>query len=89
MSLIFLPFVPIPIMTAYYGMLLVDLVGLLRGWALFDHAAHLGGALAGVLYYWYGAELFDQLRESMDKDGRSSSSDGGISSRRRVRERDA
>jgi membrane associated rhomboid family serine protease len=28
----------------------------------FDHAAHLGGALFGVLYYMYGPKIWDFLR---------------------------
>lgn len=46
-------------------MIALDLIGLLRGWKLFDHAAHLGGALAGYLYFWYGAEMFDEIREGL------------------------
>lgn len=43
-------------------MITLDLVGLLRGWRLFDHAAHLGGAFFGLLYFWKGAELFEEMR---------------------------
>lgn len=43
-------------------MITLDLVGLLRGWRLFDHAAHLGGAFFGLAYFWKGAELFEELR---------------------------
>jgi rhomboid-like protein len=31
------------------ALLCLDLVGLIRGWAYFDHAAHLGGAMFGYL----------------------------------------
>jgi hypothetical protein len=29
----------------------VELVGFLRGWPLFDHAAHLSGMISGYLLY--------------------------------------
>jgi len=36
------------------GLVLFDTLGLLLGWRLFDHAAHLGGALFGILWYHWG-----------------------------------
>ncbi|XP_065882734.1 presenilin-associated rhomboid-like protein, mitochondrial [Dysidea avara] len=48
--LIFLPFVPIPAVWALGGVITLDLVGLIRGWKVFDHAAHLGGVLFALLY---------------------------------------
>lgn len=47
---ILLPMVPIPITVATPVALSLDVVGLARNWAFFDHAGHLGGALAGVVY---------------------------------------
>ncbi|BGO91265.1 hypothetical protein NBRC10512_008243 [Rhodotorula toruloides] len=64
-SLIFLPFFPIPIGLATSALLLVDLVGLIRGWAYLDHAAHLAGALAGGAYWLFGHEAFEALRRLM------------------------
>ncbi len=32
---------------------------------MFDHVAHLGGALFGVLYYQYGREIWYRLRKEM------------------------
>lgn len=61
-SLIFIPFVPISIGLATGGMVALDVVGLLRGWRLFDHSAHLGGAVAGILYYLVGHRWFEHLR---------------------------
>lgn len=46
-------------------MVCVDLVGLVRGWQLFDHAAHLSGALYGIMYYCFGHALFDRLRAAI------------------------
>ncbi|GAA5849720.1 hypothetical protein JCM8547_000542 [Rhodosporidiobolus lusitaniae] len=64
-SLIFLPFFPIPIGAATGAMVAMDLTGLIAGWRMFDHAAHLAGAAAGALYWWKGHELFEKLRASM------------------------
>lgn len=61
-SLIFFPFVPIPITTAFWSILALDVIGIIRGWRMFDHVAHVGGATVGLFYYWYGADLFDDLR---------------------------
>ncbi|ORY92450.1 hypothetical protein BCR35DRAFT_297863 [Leucosporidium creatinivorum] len=70
-SLIFVPFIPIPIGGACAAMVTLDLAGLLRGWRLFDHSAHLGGAIYGLWYYLSGHQLFEQLRVAL---GGSSSS---------------
>ncbi|ORY31599.1 hypothetical protein BCR39DRAFT_525865 [Naematelia encephala] len=67
-SLIFLPFFPIPISLGVGGLVLFDIVALIRGWRVFDHVAHLGGALFGVLYYQYGREFFLSLRRRLQKD---------------------
>jgi len=61
-SLIFVPMVPIPIGVGMAGMVAVDMLGVIRGWKMFDHVAHLGGALFGVLYYWRGKEFWTWLR---------------------------
>ncbi|BGP15781.1 hypothetical protein JCM10213_005737 [Rhodosporidiobolus nylandii] len=65
-SLIFLPFFPIPIGGAVATMIAVDFIGLVRGWRMFDHAAHLAGAGAGALWWWKGHEVFERLRLSME-----------------------
>ena len=64
-SLIFLPFVPIPILTAFWSMVALDFIGILRGWRMFDHVAHIVGAFVGVLYFEYGADIFDDLRAAL------------------------
>ncbi|KAI0029356.1 hypothetical protein K488DRAFT_73028 [Vararia minispora EC-137] len=51
-SLVFFPVWQFDIRMAVGGILLLDLVGLLRGWRFFDHAAHLAGAAFGA---WYAA----------------------------------
>jgi rhomboid-like protein len=50
-SLIFLPFHSFSLDKVLPAIMLFDLVGLVRGWQSFDHAAHLSGALTGYLLY--------------------------------------
>ncbi|GAA5985905.1 hypothetical protein JCM5350_006859 [Sporobolomyces pararoseus] len=66
-SLIFIPFIPLPIGAATGALVLVDLVGLFRGWRMFDHAAHLAGAGFGAAYWFIGHEWFEKLRAQMIK----------------------
>lgn len=47
------------------AMVTLDIVGLLRGWRLFDHSAHLGGAIYGIWYYFSGHLLFERLRVAL------------------------
>ncbi|KAK4050327.1 hypothetical protein OIO90_005120 [Microbotryomycetes sp. JL221] len=65
-SLIFLPFVPIPIGSATVGLMTIDLIGLIRGWKMFDHAAHLSGGLFGWFWFEKGHEWFERLRISIN-----------------------
>lgn len=44
-------------MQAVGGLILLDSMGLVLGWRLFDHAAHLGGSLFGLAYA-YGGEAW-------------------------------
>lgn len=48
LNIIFLPWFSFSAENAVYGIILFDLVGLFLGLRLFDHAAHLGGALFGL-----------------------------------------
>lgn len=50
-SLIFVPFVSVPINVALPVMMIYDTIGLLGRWKTFDHAAHLSGATFGYLLY--------------------------------------
>ncbi|KAF8318765.1 hypothetical protein DL93DRAFT_2109316 [Clavulina sp. PMI_390] len=52
-SLIFLPMVPFPITFGVGGMVALDIIGIIRGWKMFDHWAHLGGALSGAIYFYH------------------------------------
>ncbi|KZT66139.1 rhomboid-domain-containing protein [Daedalea quercina L-15889] len=62
-SLIFPPTPPIPIQYGVFGFMAMDLVGVIRGWRIFDHHAHLGGAMFGLWYYAYGPRLWESFRE--------------------------
>lgn len=50
-SLIFLPIHSLPISQALPAMMGIDALGMIFDWKIFDHAAHLGGALFGYLFY--------------------------------------
>ncbi|KAG9318935.1 hypothetical protein JVU11DRAFT_1049 [Chiua virens] len=59
---IFLP-ISVSITTGVGALVLADIVGILRGWRLFDHYAHLGGATFGVLYHVYGDEFWTSMKQ--------------------------
>ncbi|EIW79077.1 hypothetical protein CONPUDRAFT_145250 [Coniophora puteana RWD-64-598 SS2] len=64
MSLVFppLPF-GVPLRMGAAALVAMDITGLVRGWRLFDHWAHLGGAAFGVGYYAYGTEWWEWWRD--------------------------
>lgn len=41
----------------------LDTVGVLLGWKIFDHAAHLGGAACGIGWAYWGSESLWQKRD--------------------------
>lgn len=41
------------------------MIGLVRGWRVFDHVAHLGGALFGLFYYVYGAAIWNAAKRQV------------------------
>lgn len=43
--------------SALVGLVVLDCIGIVRGWRFLDHAGHLGGALFGMWYYKYGRKL--------------------------------
>lgn len=53
-GIVFVPFVSLPIPLAVGALCALDLVGVVRGWQTFNHAAHLAGAVFGGLYWRYG-----------------------------------
>ncbi|KAL4066045.1 hypothetical protein V8B97DRAFT_2021162 [Scleroderma yunnanense] len=62
MRLLFPPLFPIPIIQGVGGLILLDVVGAIRGWKLFDHYAHLGGAAFGAIYYYYGMSWWSSVK---------------------------
>ncbi|KAH8111059.1 hypothetical protein DFH11DRAFT_1616741 [Phellopilus nigrolimitatus] len=56
------PPIPMPITWGVGGMVALDVIGILRGWRLFDHWAHLGGAAFGAIYYKYGPDFWNYNR---------------------------
>ncbi|KLO17916.1 hypothetical protein SCHPADRAFT_867276 [Schizopora paradoxa] len=69
-SMFFLP-LSIPIQWGVGGMVALDVLGIIRGWRMFDHWAHLGGAAFGAIYWKYGPSFWDALRadyEDEDED---------------------
>ncbi|KAL5536889.1 hypothetical protein ACEPAF_712 [Sanghuangporus sanghuang] len=58
------PPIPLPITWGVGGLVLMDLIGVIKGWRMFDHWAHLSGAAFGVLYYRYGSDFWNWLRAS-------------------------
>ncbi|KAG5638563.1 hypothetical protein H0H81_011909 [Sphagnurus paluster] len=67
------PSFPINIQYGVGGLLLLDVIGAMRGWRYFDHWAHLGGAAFGIAYYAYGPAFWTNLRKSFDPPGNMSS----------------
>lgn len=51
--------------SALKAILLLDTVGLVMGWRVFDHAAHLGGVLFGIWYVSYGHKMIWGKREKI------------------------
>ncbi|XP_071607782.1 presenilin-associated rhomboid-like protein, mitochondrial isoform X1 [Heliangelus exortis] len=67
LAIIFLPMVTFTAGSALKAIIAFDTAGLALGWRLFDHAAHLGGALFGMWYVTYGHELIWKNREPLVK----------------------
>jgi len=61
-NILFIP-IAMPISAAVSGMVLLDVVGIIRGWKMFDHWAHLGGALFGA-WAWYDGGSWWALRKA-------------------------
>ncbi|XP_014044784.1 presenilin-associated rhomboid-like protein A, mitochondrial isoform X1 [Salmo salar] len=67
LGIILLPMVSFTAGNALKAIVAMDAAGLIMGWRLFDHAAHLGGALFGVWYVAYGHKLMWRKREPLVK----------------------
>lgn len=60
------PSYPINIQYGVGGLVLLDTIGILRGWRVFDHWAHLGGAVFGAAYYAYGPTVWQAFRQALE-----------------------
>lgn len=58
LKIVFLPFFDFSAQSAVIGLVLFDLAGLVFRFKMFDHAAHLGGALFGIAYAYWGERFF-------------------------------
>uniref|UniRef100_UPI003AAB4DCC presenilin-associated rhomboid-like protein A, mitochondrial isoform X1 n=1 Tax=Centroberyx gerrardi TaxID=166262 RepID=UPI003AAB4DCC len=67
LGIILLPMVTFTAGNALKALIAIDTAGLILGWRLFDHAAHLGGALFGVWYVAYGHKVIWRKREPLVK----------------------
>lgn len=54
LGIIFLPMLTFSAGAAIKVLVGIDLAGCILGWKFFDHAAHLGGALTGLFWYFVG-----------------------------------
>ncbi|XP_012681777.2 presenilins-associated rhomboid-like protein, mitochondrial isoform X1 [Clupea harengus] len=67
LAIVLLPMFSLTAGSALKALVAIDTAGLVLGWRIFDHAAHLGGALFGVWYVAYGQELIWKSREPLVK----------------------
>ncbi|XP_012705325.2 presenilins-associated rhomboid-like protein, mitochondrial isoform X1 [Fundulus heteroclitus] len=67
LAIIFLPMFTFSAANALKVIVAMDAAGLVLGWKLFDHAAHLGGALFGIWYILFGHDLIWRNREPFVK----------------------
>ncbi|GAC98308.1 hypothetical protein PHSY_005901 [Pseudozyma hubeiensis SY62] len=65
LGVILLPWVTVNIGVGVVGLVLVDAVGVVRGWRMFDHWAHLAGAAFGAGYWFGGAEVWEWLKRRL------------------------
>ncbi|XP_019858131.1 PREDICTED: presenilins-associated rhomboid-like protein, mitochondrial isoform X2 [Amphimedon queenslandica] len=65
LHIVFFPFIPIPASAGLASIVALDVIGLLRGWKTFDHAAHLAGTAFGILYYHYGHKIYHRIRRKV------------------------
>lgn len=63
LSIMFLPQLQFSAETALQAILALDIAGIIFRWRLFDHAAHIGGALCGIFWSYYGQRHIWPLRE--------------------------
>ncbi|EDW35017.1 GL20022 [Drosophila persimilis] len=77
LSILFLPALTFSASAGIKVIMGIDFAGCVMGWKFFDHAAHLGGAIFGIFWAYYGTQLwakrltllnyYHQIRESKPK----------------------
>ncbi|KAA8895145.1 hypothetical protein FN846DRAFT_970962 [Sphaerosporella brunnea] len=67
MYVIFLPFVALKARTFATGLALMEVVGIVRGWKVVDHVAHLGGMAWGAAGGWVIVEEYKRRLERRRK----------------------
>ncbi|XP_067013826.1 presenilin-associated rhomboid-like protein, mitochondrial [Anabrus simplex] len=63
LNIIFLPHISFTAGSAIKAIMALDTMGMLLRWKLFDHAAHLGGALCGIAWCYWGNSYIWQKKE--------------------------
>lgn len=63
LGILFIPHFQFSAGSAIQAIMAFDLAGLIFRWKLFDHAAHLGGALVGLFWSYYGQVHLWPLRQ--------------------------
>lgn len=63
LSILFIPQFQFSAGSAIQFIMAFDLAGIILRWRMFDHAAHLGGALVGLFWSYYGQQNLWPLRE--------------------------
>lgn len=65
LGIILLPFLTFSASSAIKVIVGLDVAGVMMGWKLFDHAAHLGGAFTGIAWAYWGQEHVWQKRDPL------------------------
>jgi rhomboid-like protein len=64
-AIIFLPMFTMSGPMLMGAVVLVDVVGVIRGWQMFGHAAHLGGAFFGLAYGLLGIPAYERACKAL------------------------
>jgi len=65
LQIMLLPFFSFSASMGIKGLMALDTAGILAGWKVFDHAAHLSGVLFGIWWCHWGNNLIWQRREAL------------------------
>mmetsp|Transcript_47964 Transcript_47964/g.150468 ORF Transcript_47964/g.150468 Transcript_47964/m.150468 type:complete len:382 (+) Transcript_47964:4146-5291(+) len=66
-GIIFLPFISLPAQTMLLGIVALDISGLVLGWRMFDHGAHLAAVATGFLFVNGGAKWISEYQHYVVK----------------------